>query len=152
MNEIKFAHPFSTRTFVKALVVNTVWINLSEVFRYFAFVMPMMRSSLSAVHNVAPMDVQVFAIWGVWDTILVFAVTGFVWLFLERFGYGRRNALIAGVLFWIAVFVILWLGLFNMNLATPRILAAALPLALVEIVIAAIFIDWIMRPDAEHNA
>jgi hypothetical protein len=152
MNETKFTHPFSTRAFVKALVANIVWINLSEVFRYFALVMPMMRSSLSAVHNVAPMDVQVFAIWGVWDTILVFAVTGFVWLFLERFGYGRRNALIAGVLFWIAVFVILWLGLFNMNLATLSILAAALPLALVEIFIAAIITDWSMRPDAEHNA
>ena len=145
-------NPFPTKTFVKAIVVNTIWINVSEVFRYFAFVMPMMRAALPNVPNVAPMDTAVFAIWGIWDTILVVAATGFVWLFLERFGYGKRNAILAGGLFWMAVFVILWLGMFNMNLATPKILAYALPLAFAEIAVAAIIVDWIMKPIVAKDA
>lgn len=146
MNRATDPNPFPTEAFIKALVVNTIWINVSEVFRYFAFVMPMMRDTLPGVENVAPMDVGVFAIWGLWDTILVVAVTGFAWLFLERFGYAKVNAVLAGGLFWMAVFVILWLGLFNMNLATPKIVAFALPLALAESVVAAIIVNWLMKP------
>ncbi len=41
-------NPESTRLsapFTVALIVNFVWINAPEVFRYFAFVMPMMREA-----------------------------------------------------------------------------------------------------------
>ena len=48
-----------------ALIVNFIWINASEVFRYFAFVMPMMREAFPMVPNVAPMNLPVFMIWGV---------------------------------------------------------------------------------------
>jgi hypothetical protein len=139
---------FPTGLFMRAFLINTLWINASEVFRYFAFVMPMMRKALPSVENVAPMNVSVFAIWGGWDTILVTIVTLFVWLFLERFGYSLRNATIGGMLCWMSIFVILWLGLFNMNLATPKILAVALPLALFELLIAAYIVNWTMAPDA----
>ena len=152
MNKENIQTPFPARAFIKALVVNTIWINASEVFRYFAFVMPMMRNAFSNVEDIAPMDLGVFAVWGLWDTILIFGTTGFVWLYLERFGYGKRNAIWAGILFWMAVFVILWLGLFNMNLATPRILAIALPLALAEMLVAAAIVDWCMRPTTTQDA
>lgn len=137
---------FPTVSFIRALMINTLWINASEVFRYFAFVMPMMRKALPSVENVAPMNIGVFAIWGGWDTILVTLVTLFVWLFLERFGYNLWNAAIGGTLCWMSIFVILWLGLFNMNLATPTILAVALPLALLELLIAACIVNWTMAP------
>lgn len=152
MNNSNLESSFPTQAFLKTLVANTIWINISEVFRYFAFVMPMMRNTFPRIENVAPMNAGVFAIWGLWDTILVIATTGFIWLFLERFGYGKRNAILAAVLFWMAVFVILWLGLFNMNLATPKILAVALPLALVEIMVAAIIVDWGMKPTTTKDA
>jgi hypothetical protein len=83
--------------------------------------------------------------WGVWDTILVFAITGFSWLYLERFGNGIRNAAIAGTLVWLSVFVTLWLGLLNMNLATTGILAAMLPWAWGEMAVAALIVDWFRR-------
>jgi hypothetical protein len=137
---------FPTGSFIRAFLINTLWINASEVFRYFAFVMPMMRKALPSVENVAPMNAVVFAIWGGWDTILIAVVTLFVWLFLERFGYTLRNATIGGTLCWMSIFVILWLGLFNMNLATPKILAIALPLALLELLIAAYIVKWTMAP------
>ena len=130
------------RSLVWTVLILAVWINASEVFRYFVFVMPMMREALSDVANVAPMNLPVFLIWGVWDTILLLAVAGFVWLFLERFGEGFVQAVIAGSLIWIAIFGILWLGLYNMNLATPEILAIALPLAWLEMVVAALIVRW----------
>lgn len=151
MNQDDIQIKLPNRAFVKTLFVNFIWINASEVFRYFVFVMPMMRTTFPGVENVAPMNAGVFAIWGLWDTVLVFSTTGFAWLFLERFGYGKQNAILAGTLFWLATFVILWLGLFNMNLATPKILAVALPLSLAELVVGAIVVDWGMKPNGKRD-
>jgi len=138
-------HLFPTRAFWLTTLVNAVWINVSEVFRYFVFVMPMMREAFPQIENIAPMNLPVFAIWGVWDTILLLVVTGFVWMFLERFGRGLRQSFIAGSLIWAAIFVILWLGLFNMNVATGAMLAIALPLSWLEMVVAAVIVNWGMH-------
>ena len=48
--------------FLPVLLANFVWINASEVFRYFAFVMPMMRQALPQVPDVAPMSVAIFMV------------------------------------------------------------------------------------------
>jgi hypothetical protein len=133
------------RPLLRAFGVNFIWINLSEVFRYFAFVMPMMRDALPMVPDVAPMNLPTFLIWGLWDTILVLAATFFIWLMLDRFGISLRSALLAGTAVWGAIFVILWVGLFNMNLATLPVLAIALPLAWVEMAVAALVVRWKMR-------
>jgi len=129
------------RPLVAAFVANTLWINASEVFRYFALVMPMMRSALPQIPDVAPMNLPVFAIWGVWDTILVAVATGFAWLFFERLGGGCRNALLAGTAIWLAIFCIFWLAAFNMNLAPGNVALTALPLAWLEMVVAAGIVD-----------
>ncbi len=133
--------------FTKALFVNFLWINTSEVFRYFAFVMPMMREAFSMVPGVAPMNVSVFMIWGIWDTILVVAATLLPWMALKVFGASARRAVLYGTGVWMVVFVILWLGLFNMNLATKAVLAIALPLAWVEMVVAALIVWWFNTQD-----
>ena len=132
--------PRLPRGLLLALGANALWINASEVFRYFVFVMPMMREAFPMVDGVAPMSLSVFLIWGLWDTVLVVSATLIPWLILTRFGPTVRNALAAGSFTWATVFVILWLGLWNMNLATPAILAVALPLAWVEMVVAALIV------------
>jgi len=91
------------------------------------------------------MSLPIFLSWGVWDTLVLLVVTGFTWMYLDRFGGGARNALVAGTLVWLAIFVVLWLGLFNMNLATARIALTALPLAWIEMAIAALIVDWCRR-------
>jgi len=118
-----------------ALGLSFLWLNASEVFRYFLFVMPMMRSALPGLDGAAPMNVPVFLIWGVWDTVLFVTVSLIGWLYLERFGGGARSVLLAGTLLWAAVFGILWLGVWNMNLTTPGVLLIALPLAWLEMVV-----------------
>jgi hypothetical protein len=129
-----------------ALIVNFVWINASEVFRYFAFVMHMMREAFPMVTDVAPMNLPVFMIWGVWDTILVLTATIVPWMAMEAFEASVWRAVLYGTGVWMAVFVLLWLGLYNMNMATSNVLAVALPLAWVEMVIAALVVWWFATP------
>jgi hypothetical protein len=131
----------NTRAFWVALTINVVWINASEIFRYFVFIMPMMRDLLPQVPN---MNVTVFLIWGVWDTIIVVAATTFSWFFLDRFGRDWRMAFLAGTTLWITAFLILWLALFNMSLASINVLAIALPLSWFELIVAAQIVNWSM--------
>lgn len=126
-----------------AFVLNFLWINASEVFRYFAFVMPMMRDAFPMLPGIAPMNMGVFLIWGLWDTILVITATLLPWLAMKAFGADMLRAIAYGTGVWLAVFVILWLGLYNMNLATPGVLAVALPLAWLEMVVASLIVWWI---------
>lgn len=128
--------------FVTALLANFLWINASEVFRYFVFVMPMMRDAFPTLPDVAPMNLPVFLIWGAWDAILVATATLVPWMAMRVFGASIPRAVVYGTGVWMAVFVILWLGLYNMNLATPDVLAVALPLAWVEMVVAALIVWW----------
>ena len=128
--------------FSMALIVNFLWINASEVFRYFAFVMPKMREAFPMVPDVAPMNLPVFMIWGVWDTILVLTATLLPWMAMKVFGASASRAVLYGTGVWMSVFVILWLGLYNMNMATAGVLAIALPMAWVEMVIAALIVWW----------
>ena len=137
--------------FVMALVVNFLWINASEVFRYFAFVMPMMRDAYPMLPEIAPMNLPVFLIWGVWDTILVITATLIPWMAMKVFGASALRAVVYGTGVWMAVFVILWLGLYYMNLATPRVLAVALPLAWMEMVVASLIV-WRFTARGEVNA
>lgn len=132
--------------FTLALLANFVWINVSEVFRYFAFVMPMMREAFPSLPDVAPMNLSVFLIWGLWDTILVVAATLIPRMAMRSFGASPMRAVLYGTGVWLAVFVILWLGLYNMNLAPPGVLAVALPLAWLEMVVAALIVWRFARP------
>lgn len=134
-----------SRWFWIALLANTIWMNVSEVWRYFVFVMPMVRTHLAEVPGVAPMSLGVFAAWGLWDTILIAAATGFFWMFFRQFGLGLLTVLAAATSFWATVFVIFWFAMINMNLASLEIAAAALPLAWLELFVAAVIVRLCVR-------
>lgn len=136
-------HPSGARirsNLLYPFLINFFWINASEIFRYFVFVMPMMRDAFPAVPDVAPMNIQVFLMWGLWDGILVAVSTLLPWMAFRQFGGSFLRAVLYGTGVWTAVFVVLWLGLFNMNLARLHILAIALPLAWLEMVVAALVV------------
>ena len=137
--------PVPVRALVLSGLIATVWINASEVFRYFVFVMPMMREELAMVPNVAPMDWGIFAIWGAWDTLLTIVVVIMSWLVAERFGPGLRSAVWAGFACWCFLFVLFWGAQFNMNLAGPGLVLTALPLALLEMLVACAIVMWGLR-------
>ena len=75
-----------------------------------------------------------------WDTILNLVSTSSIWVMHDRFSSGIRTTLVAATGLWLGVFVILWLGLYNMNLATLEIILVALPLAWLEVVGAALIV------------
>ncbi|WP_298465136.1 hypothetical protein [uncultured Erythrobacter sp.] len=125
-----------------AFLVNFIWINLSEVARYFLVVRPMLHEALAAQQGVAPMSVGIFALWGIWDLVLIVSATGFYWLWLDRFGDSLRQIVLASAVFTVTIFGLIWLGIANMGLAPYSLIVAALPLAWIEQAIACWLVVW----------
>ena len=121
--------------FVFTLIVS-IWVNLSEVFRYFVILMPATRQFLKMVPDVAPMNWAVFSVWGVWDTILTASLVFMYWLMTQTFGNTTRSILLTGTAFWSFLFLLFWIGMCNMGLAEPKLALIALPLAWFEMVVA----------------
>ena len=134
-----------TGGFRLAVIANLVWINASEVWRYFAVVKPLLHETVPGRPGIAAVTPGIFASWMLWDTILVLAATGFYWLYLERFGRTWRHGLAAALWFTAAVFGLLWLGTVNMGLVPVVFLWTALPLAWAEQAVAALIVLWTMR-------
>ncbi|MBV2150124.1 hypothetical protein KRZ98_17920 [Sphingobium sp. AS12] len=129
---------FPMRSFLLTCVIVSIWVNTSEIFRYFVLVMPMTRETLAMVPDVAPMNLPVFLVWGLWDMLLTVMCVLLTWLYMQVFGANYRSAAIAGTLAWLFFFALFWIAMLNMNLAKPATAAVALPLAWVELVIAAV--------------
>lgn len=125
------------RRFLVAALAASVWVNASEVFRYFVVVMPAVRRHLAAVPDVAPMSGSVFAVWAVWDAILTVFVAACAWLLADRVGGRIRGAVAAGTFAWVGFFVLFWLAMWNMGLSSPTLPLVALPLAWLEMIVAA---------------
>jgi len=138
-----------TETVPKALVtafwLNFVWINFSEVARYFLIVRPLLHEAFPGQEDIGAMSVSIFAIWGLWDLILICAATGFYWLWLNRFGNQTRQVIAAGSAFTVSVFGLIWLGIANMGLAPFNLAVAALPLAWIEQLIACAIVAWAIK-------
>ncbi len=132
----------ATRSFWLALGLNFVWINVSEVLRYFLVILPKLRSTFPHDAGIGAITPEIFASWMIWDTILVFAATGFYWLWFVKFRIGLTEPAKASLAFTITVFGLLWLGVVNMGLAPPSFIVAALPLAWGEQFVAALLTYW----------
>lgn len=127
---------FNLKQFIIIVLITSLWINASEVFRYFVFVMPMMKEFWIG-EEVAEMNATIFSIWGIWDTLLSAVLVFIVWLFCERFGNGIRSILTSATLVWLSIFVIFWVAASNMGLSDWGILLVALPLSWIEMVVGA---------------
>lgn len=133
---------FNIRQFILAVLLVSIWINISEVLRYFFVVLPEMRTFLSMVPDFAPLNFPVALIWGVWDTILTACIVFMFWLVSHAFGNNWRSVVFAGIISWTFFFLLFWIGMCNMSLAQPKIALMALPLALLETVVASLIASW----------
>ena len=115
----------------------SIWINISEIFRYFVIVMPAMRKYLTMVPGVAPMNLPVFLIWGLWDTLLTMAIVFISWLCANWYGKSRKAIFIAGTTCWATFFLLFWIAMVNMHLSSTSILIYTLPLSWLETTVAA---------------
>lgn len=145
MSEITEHRPIISRGFWLALAANFVWINISEVWRYLYVVRPMLLEEKAGLSSVAPFDLATFAIWGVWDTLLIASSTAFFWMWFSLRGAGWQQALLAATAYAATIFGLLWIGVANMGLASFEFLWIATPLAWAEMVIAATMTAAIFR-------
>ena len=128
---------FVAKDFIVITFLTSIWVNASEVFRYFVLVRPKMHEYLSTVPNMADMNFAIFAIWGLWDTLLTALYVFLFWLCANVFGNNAKSILISGVMSWCFFFLLFWVGMANMNLSSWGYLLIVLPLALIETLVAA---------------
>jgi hypothetical protein len=131
---------FDTKQFILTILIVSIWINISEVFRYFVIVKPMMQEYLAMLPGAIPMNWTVFAIWGIWDTILTSLVVFIYWLVAQRFGNNLMSTIISATTSWALFFLLFWLGMVNMGLSPISVALIALPLSLLEMIVA----SWIL--------
>lgn len=126
---------FNVKQFIIITLLTSIWIHLSEIFRYFVFVMSRVQTFFDGKEGIATMDIGIFSIWGVWDTLLTAIMVFVFWLYSKVFGNKRSSVLISGTVVWLAVFVIFWVATANMGLSNWNILLITLPLSWVEMIV-----------------
>ena len=131
------ANHFNLKQFTIITLITSIWINVSEVFRYFVLVRPRVKSFFEDKAGIAEMDWGIFAIWGFWDTLLTAVLVFIFWLYSKSYGFNIKSVMISGTIVWSAVFVIFWVATANMGLSDWRILLITLPLSWLEMVVGA---------------
>ncbi|WP_298418168.1 hypothetical protein [uncultured Kordia sp.] len=126
---------FNFKHFITITLLTSIWIHISEIFRYFIFVVPSTQSFFDHKSGIADIDVSIFAIWGFWDTLLTAILVFFFWLYSRVFGYSNRSVLASGTILWLAIFVIFWIATANMGLAEWNMLWVTLPLSWLEMIV-----------------
>ena len=56
----------SKQFFIVALIT-TIWVNASEIVRYFVLVRPKIKDFWGQIDGIAEMDLFIFSIWGFWE-------------------------------------------------------------------------------------
>ncbi|GAA0728640.1 hypothetical protein GCM10009430_37910 [Aquimarina litoralis] len=127
---------FDLKAFVFVVVLTSIWIHISEVFRYFVLVTPRVKSYWNNSESIADMNWMIFGIWGLWDTILTAMIVFTFWLYSQRFGNTNRSVISSALVSWVFFFVLFWVGAANMGYSDWSILLITLPLSFVELLIA----------------
>lgn len=126
----------SSKHFWLIVILTTLWINASEIFRYFVLVRPKTKSYWNHLEGIADMDVIIFLIWGVWDSILTLFVVLITWVCWKAFDSAREGISYASMLTWV-MFVLFWVATANMGFSSWEILWITLPLSLLEMIVGA---------------
>lgn len=119
------------------ILLVSIWVNISEVFRYFLLVRPEMQSFLDQQEGIAQMSWSILAIWGLWDMLLTALIVAIFWLCATVFDNSWRTIFTSGTLTWLAIFVMFWVATANSGLADWRMLWVVLPLSWLEMIVAA---------------
>ena len=87
--------PFRIKAIVRVILWTSIWINISEVFRYFSIVRPNIQRFFNHQEGIAAMDWIIFSIWGAWDMLLTTMVVLTCWLFINILGNNRKSIVLA---------------------------------------------------------
>ena len=136
---------FKLPQFVIITLITSIWVNASEVFRYFLFVKPALEQRFLGFEGIAPMDWGVFAIWGFWDTLLTAMTVFMFWLFSQKYGNTMHSIFASGTLSWLFFFMLFWIGMVNMGLADWSLAILALGLSWLELTLASFIASILYR-------
>lgn len=136
---------FNLKQFVIITLLVSIWIHISEVFRYFVLVMPRMKTFFQDQSGIADMNMGIFSIWGLWDTLLTVILVFVFWLYARSFGNTAKSVWVSGIFVWMAVFVIFWVATANMGMSEWSILFITLPLSLLEMLVGAWMASWLYK-------
>ena len=122
---------------VVAVAAAGLWITLSEFARNeFLFKTAWVDhyQSLGLAFETRPVN---GALWLVWSFLLAYVLHRL----LRVFGSAR-----AVVLAWLAAFVMMWIAMYNLQVLPLALLVYAVPLSLIEVVVAAMILRALERP------
>ena len=110
------------------ILVTGIWVNVSEFFRnelLFKSYWTNHYQSLGLTFHSQPIN---GALWGMWG----FVFAGMIYLLSRRFSL--LNTVIIG---WVMGFVLMWITLWNLSVLPIGLLVYAVPLSLLEVLVAA---------------
>ncbi len=128
---------FILKEFILIALITSIWVNASELVRYFSYVRPKMQAFFPYIPEMGKiLDIQILAVWGFWDSLITVLYVFLFWLCAQVFGNTWKSIVISGVMSWAFFFVLYWVGTANMLLADWSDLLVVLPMALLETLVA----------------
>lgn len=127
----------SWRSYLWIVLLTSLWINLSEVLRYFLWVRPNTQAYFAGQTGIAEINTLIFSIWGIWDMLLTASLVFTLWLCVRQFGNNRKAIWIAATHTWLTLFVLFWVATANMGLAPWSSIWITLAWAWLEMVVGA---------------
>jgi hypothetical protein len=113
------------------VLLATVWISLSEFVRNEFLFKQFWTKHYESLGLVFPSEPVNGAVWGIWSLFLAIAI----FIVSKKFGLWQTIALM-----WFVGFVLMWLVVGNMGVLPYDILFYAVPLSILEVVIAVLII------------
>lgn len=123
---------FQLKRFIIVTLVSSIWVQISETFRYLVFVVPSMKVNTSEIPETT---YTVLFIWILWGTLLTALTVFLFWMYANIFGNTIRTVLKSATISWAFFFVLFWVGISNMGLSKWSLLWITLPLSWLEIFI-----------------
>lgn len=141
MNTTVNATPFQNTKFLRALLWNTLWVNISGLPRYFLLIAPMLHAAFPNNPEIAPVSLPIMASWGLWTIVFLLASTGFYWMYLELRGNTKANVVTGALWLTSATIGLTWLGIVNMGMVSVKFLYVAMAWATVEQLVSAFIVS-----------
>lgn len=124
------------KNFLIITLLTSIWVNISEVARYFIYVKGKMDSFLHMVPNIGLIwDVEVLIIYAVWDTLITAYFVFIFCLCMKVFGNNMKAIFVSALTSWM-FFVLFWLILIGMQLGEWSTMITILPFTLLETIVA----------------
>ena len=121
---------------ILAIFLAFIWISISEFFRNSFLVHSQWINHFQNLGLIFPEQPINGAIWGIWS--LVFSI--FLYIIYKRFNFFETISL-----GWVAGFLMMWLVLGNLNVLPFNILIYAVPLSIIEVIIAVYIISYFTK-------